>query len=575
MVLGIPYTGQIEQFLVQYFSDLTGFYGLLALVPLVIFYLTRPKPKEMTMPSMMFFKKNKKTGKIQQAIRYLHSNLIMILHILFIILLASALAKPFLPTGNTSDHVVSIIDVSASMEDDMGEAKEFLKSRLGEENTIIRVGDDLKVPMEKASASQTRSYLDSVEAEDTETDIATALETASNYQGDIHVASDLDQTVSDKNVIDTLNSLQNQRRKVSVMDARDDNRWGIVDLSIGQENATAEVKNFMDQEENIDVNTAEYAETVTVGSGEVASVTFPVEPGKNTFELKSDPVTSDNKAHISIPEDENFQVAFISDSSNFHFEKAVELIDFTDIQRYDPPIQEQIEADIYVVGKVNELLSTTMNEIKEKAKKEGDSLVVFRQPGIIERFEDLPVKEKSEEFNGSIEITEPQRIWVNNVKMPKIKKTQGEALATENAVVKSEYGSGNAVVYSLADTEFKYDFLYPVFWKHLFQDLTDRPTVQELNLETGERIEGTVTTPDGEKEENLRTKYSGFYESMERTYGVNLLSEDESNPDNIEFSSEKTIESGGGEQPIQHYVVLALLALALLEFIYLIYGGVL
>lgn len=575
MVLGIPLTGQIQQFLSQYFTYYTGFYGLLALIPLAIFYLTRPKPKRMTMPSMMFFEKNKKAGKLQQAIRYLQSNLILLLNILFIILLAAALAQPVMPTGNTSDHVVSVIDVSASMEDDMEEAKEFLNSRLGQENTIIQVGADIQVPMEKVSASQAESYINSLEAEDTETDIATALETSSNYPGDVHIASDLDQTISDKDVREVLTSLQSQGRTLSVMDSQDTNQWGIVDISVGDGNATAEVKNFLDERAEIQVTAGKYGETLDVASGEVNSVTFPVKPGRNTLELEEDPVTSDNKAYISVPSEEKFKLAFISNQGKFHFEKAVELIDFMEIETYKPPVQKNIEADIYVIGETEDLLSTTVDNIKDNVRTGGNSLIVFNQPGILGRFGDMPVTLKSGAFNGSVEIREPQRIWINNVRIPKIKKTRGDSLATENAVVKSNYGEGQVVFYGLAGTEFKYDFLYPVFWKHLFQDLTDRPTIDQLNLKTGERIERAVEGPGGDQKENFRIRKTGFYQGEDRTYAANLLSEDESNPEGVDFNPEKRAKEGTGERSIQHYVAILLIGVALLEFLYLLYGGVL
>ncbi|MDY6788424.1 MAG: BatA domain-containing protein [Candidatus Nanohaloarchaea archaeon] len=574
MVLGIPYTQQVQQFLAQYFTDFTGFYGLLALVPLVIFYLTRPKPREITMPSMMFFIKHKKAGKLKQAIRFLQNNLLLLLHVLFIIVAASALAEPVIPTDTSSDQVVAVIDVSASMQDDLGSAREFLKDRLGEENTVIQVGEDIDVPLEKASASQAGRVIDSMEVKDVRTDISTALETAANYRGNVIVASDLDQTVSDSNVREALNSLQNQGRDVAVMEAEDSNKWGITDLDIGRGNATADVQNFMDQKAEVEVRTEKYSEELNLEPGEVVSVTFPVDPGKNSFRLEDDAVESDNKAFISVPREEEFKVAFIADQRDFYFEKAVELIDFTSIERYRPPVKEKMDADVYVVGRTEELLSTTIKDIEDQVR-EGKSVVVFNQPGIIERFESLPVKERGGVFRGAVEITQPQRIWVDNVSLPEIKKTRGEAVATHNSVVKAKYGQGKAVFYGIADTDFKYNFLYPVFWKHVFNDITGRPTVQELNLRTGEELEEKATGPDGELEEGETIRKAGFYSSGNRVYSANLLSEDESNQDQVEFKGGESLGEASGERPVQKYVSLLLVALAVLEFLYLLYGGVL
>jgi len=83
------------------------------------------------MPAMMFFMKDKKSGKAHTALRRLMRNLILLFHILLILGFAGALAHPFFESPSTSDNTVVVFDTSASMNNDIEQAREFVKSNLG------------------------------------------------------------------------------------------------------------------------------------------------------------------------------------------------------------------------------------------------------------------------------------------------------------------------------------------------------------------------------------------------------------------------------------------------------------
>ncbi|MDY6768979.1 MAG: BatA domain-containing protein, partial [Candidatus Nanohaloarchaea archaeon] len=91
----LPALQQVSPFLQQYFLTPIGLIALLALIPLILFYLMRPDPEERMMPSMQFFMEEERSGRMQNAIRMLQRNLVLLLHVLFIGLLAAALAGPY------------------------------------------------------------------------------------------------------------------------------------------------------------------------------------------------------------------------------------------------------------------------------------------------------------------------------------------------------------------------------------------------------------------------------------------------------------------------------------------------
>lgn len=558
----------LPPFLSQYFLNPIGLLGLLGLLPLIAFYFFRPEPEERVMPSMAFFMEDEKKGKLDRAIEKLMKNLLLILHILMIMGIAAALAQLYVPGESRPDKSVIVLDRSASMSDDMGSAKKFVKSNLGKENTLIVAGEDVEVPLEKASGSRVRQKLGSVNARDVETDLAGALELASDYQGSVVVASDLDHTLSERSVEDILKNLDTDRN-VRIMDADKRNSWGIIETDPGRKNSSVEVKNFLDKEKKITVTVNGKSREITVEGGAVQTVRFSSSK-LNKVELEEDEMESDNSAYISVPKNENYKVKFVSDSGNSYFEKAIELIDFTNIETVEPPL-EKTNADVYVIGETNGLLESDARKIRQNVKN-GASLVVFAQPGLREKGLDFLPPLGSRE-NASVEIEKPRRINVGETKVYELKKQEGESLSSPgNAVRKLEYGEGDVLLYNIRDSDFHFDFLYPVFWKEMMAELTRRPSIEELNVRTGERIEEAwVETPSGQRKESVIADRAGFYNTSRGVYAATLASQDESVTE--DHSIKLQAQSGGSKQNLQRFATILLAALAFLEILYLRYTG--
>jgi hypothetical protein len=564
----------IQPAISEFFLHPLGLLGLLALIPLIIFYLIRRKPEKQIMPAMMFFMKDRKSGKAQTALRKLMRNFILIFHILIILGFAAALAQPFLEAPANAEETVVVFDTSASMINDMDQAKEFVKSNLGNENTLILVDNELEIAAEETSSRQVMNELRNTKPSEVESDIANGLEAASEYSGTIIVASDLDQTVSQKSSQDIIENFRNNDRTVKLMDIQEENSWGIVNVDPGKENSSIDIKNFKENDADVELRKDNSARTVSLESGSVENVNVETDTGTTTVRLEEDSFSPDNTAYISIPEETKHDMVFITEG-NPYFEKAVELIDFVDIEVVEPPVERDLDADVYVVGDTNRVLTDTVEQIEDDVEQ-GSSMIVFGHQGVFDLgLESLPAENSGGYENTTVTIREPQQISLGNIPIMSAEKTEGDPYASPgHALIRSDYGDGEVFFYNIQDSKFRTNFLYPVFWKTVLQDLVDRPSVQELNVETGDTVNAVqIQTPEGETENGeIGIDQTGFYETETRTYAANLESEDESYSEEIEFGS-TVVEQQLEERNVQNLAVLLLALLILGELGYLRHIG--
>ncbi|MFB6191183.1 MAG: BatA domain-containing protein [Candidatus Nanohaloarchaea archaeon] len=553
----------------QNFLNPLGLLALLGLVPLLAFYFFRPEPEEKVMPSMAFFMEDKNSGNLEKAFEKLKRNFLLLLHILVIMGLAAAMANFYTEGAGRPDQAVVVFDRSASMADDMPEAKKFVKSNLGNENTLIVVGEDVEVPLESASSGKVRQYLRKMEARDVETDIAGGLSAARDYRGAIVVASDLDQSLSQRSAPQVLKEMTSGGREVRLMDTSKSNSWGIVGVNPGKANTTVEVKNFMDTRESIRVSVNGESRQKVVGPGETEPVKFS-SSHLNRVRLETDSLRADNTAYISVPPGKKFEVMLISDDGNPYLAKALELIGFTSVEQVSPPVGSGLDADVYIVGRTDRLLLETAEKI-EKRVENGASLVVFAQPGIEKKFSTVPAL--GSPVNTSVEILEPRRINVGGTTVHRMNYSGTTLSDPGHALVRKNVGRGELLVYNVRDSDFRFDFLYPVFWKGMMADLTDRPSVQQLNVNTGDTInESWVKTPGDEKKKGeVTATQAGFYNTSGSVYAANLASVEES------YTEENSLEPGntGGSsnRAFRTLIVLLLAGVAAGELVYLRRNG--
>lgn len=550
----------------QYFLNPIGLLGLLALIPLAVFYLMKPKPEEQVMPSMRFFQQDTGTSQLKKAFRTLLRNFVLLLQILAVIGFAVVLAEPFTNTFEQPEDTVLILDRSASMGEEFQELKRQIESRLGEENTLILVDDEVTVRSENSPPSEIKRILDRIQPVQTETDVVSALDTARNYEGELLIASDLDQTYDQRSVSDKLGS--HSSRPVEIVNPRKTNDWGITSVEPGRNTTYVEITNFEQTENSIEVRNNNDPRQLELGAEATVRVSFSSTPGQNTITLPEDGFSADNTAYYIVPETETTQVAYIG-PVNQYFSTAVQLINGTSLQY----VQEEVpETEIYVIGgKVSD--AEKLNEIEDKVDS-GASAVVFPRSRALSQNFNFEVSPN--QVNRTVRINQPQRISLGETTVFENDIAGGDSLATPETAVKiHEYGEGEVMAYNIDETGFRQNFLYPIFWKSAFSRLSDRPDISDLNLETGEIVqENVLNSPKGQRfEEEIELNQTGFYRSENIVYAANLESEDESSLESPDYDLKNSKDTAKIRENAQNIAIILLLLLIGIEIAYLWYRG--
>lgn len=554
----------------SYFSNPAGLVALAALIPLAIFYLVKKEPEEQVMPSFMFFHDGDEMESTKSSFRKVLRNLLLLLHILAILGFAAAFAEPYIPGAGTPAQSVLVIDRSASMSGDLDTAKGFLSDNLGKQNTVIAVDNNARVIAEGIPSSEAASTIERIEIKDTGTDIVSGLERAIEGEGTVFIASDLDQTADNADVGDAIERLESQGRRYEKIDLERRNSWGVVGIEIREQNTSVQVKNFESRENTIDATLNGQQRQLTVEGETVHDLKVQNSPGRNIVKLEKDGFEEDNRARFYIPEEKNFEVTFIADRENPYLMKAFELIDFTDINYRKPPIEEDMDADIYIVGEAEGLLSETVEKIDEEVRN-GKSLVIFGHQEFEELGFDLPVKDNGGYVNRTVRITDPLNIDIGTSEIRDVEKTGGERLTPgTDALVISEHGAGDILFYNIRDRTFNQEFMYPVFWEEISNDMVERAPTESLNYETGENLEEKrIITPSGEKRSGrIELENQGFYNTSRGTVAVNMLNEDESLRDTLEIDQVQR-SSSDTRASAQHLLIALVLLMIMIEAAYL------
>ncbi|MFB6208168.1 MAG: VWA domain-containing protein [Candidatus Nanohaloarchaea archaeon] len=555
----------------QYFLNPLGLAALLGLVPVIIFYLVKPKPEEVMMPPIRFFLEQRESGRIKSALEKILRNLLLLFHLLVVALIAVAIANPFIMADETPDRAVLVLDRSASMNPEFDEAKSFIKQNLGQKNTLIVVDNDVEIALENVAPSQVKSYLSGLEPVDTETDMVSGLETAQRFRGSVVVASDFDQTMTSERVDSLMESISAER-PVEIMQPNQENSWGIVGVEPGR-TSSVHVKNFGDTATDIEVTTQGATKTVNVEPGSVRTVSFRTRPGKNTVRLNDDGFRPDNTAYISIPPEKKYEVFMISDSGNRYFAKATELINFTSIQTREPPVSSLPSADVYVVGNAPNVLPRTLSGIEDKVRN-GKSAIVFAQDSVFGEMESLPVENIGERKQVAVEFEKPRRINIGTTGVFAANVTGSSMAEPGHALVRASHGRGEILFYNIDNRDFRTDFLYPVFWKNVYSEMLGREDTETLNVKTGENIdEAHVETPSGESlSGTVELEQAGFYNTSSGVYAANLESARESGLEKVQLDSVNEAE-GQTRKGVRQYLSALLVLLLLLEMLYLYRTG--
>ncbi|MFH1409078.1 MAG: BatA and WFA domain-containing protein [Nanoarchaeota archaeon] len=578
----------LENFLL----NTAGIFAFLSLIPFILIYLIRPKAKDQTMSSLMFILKSE--GKMRQHsfLRYLLRNLLFLMQLLTILMLAGAIAQPYINRAEsiTAHNTVLVIDSSASMKTRQGsdtrfeQAIEQAKRLLGERNTIISASNTPDLLGKNVPKSEALMILNRLEAYDTSTSLNDAIRFGGEQlsdDGKVFVLSDF--IVRDEEeLLVTKNLLQSQGIGVEFIDLSGKaSNVGIVDLELA-DTSTVTVKNYDDEAITITIKAGKTAEELTLEPHASQAYSFVTPPGLTKIELDVvDDLEVDNIAYLSAPAEQENYILYIGNEKVPFIEAAIKANPKNHWGYAEPPLVADVSQDIVILGESRPelLLKETIRDI-ERLVKEGGTVIILANPtlGRHDLKGILPVELGQYTDDTGFPIILP----TSYTKDLEFSSVQGYLEATpsddsssvfsvgeHSLLATSTRGAGNVVYYGIEDdrSDFKSTPSYPLFWNSLIDEMIGRDSLELLNFATGTML--------GDE----RLLEVGFHKLGKTDIAVNLLDESESAVSKTAQISEM-VEGGDRtsstvKKPWSFETVFIIIAmiLILLEFMYLKYRG--
>lgn len=609
------------------FKNPSGLYTLLALIPFIILYLRRPKPKEKTIPSLMFFLKEKGVSKFSNLFRQIFQNLLFLLQLALILSAAFAAAYPYLTSESAAaaKHTVIALDTSASMNallQTRGQATRFSKAvdeanaRLEGRISIVLASSIPIVALEKGSASEARKVLATLKAKAVETRVGDAMLAAGELVQDsakdsnVVVLSDFQSNIG-TDVLVAKRAIAAKGAHVELVNVLGDNKdaasklgnAGFVQLDVNKFQTTALVKNYDDVRLAVDVqitnNNKRIAEKqLIIGPRSLESVSFDTLHGNTELRmLQDDDLGTDNSLFISSPS-KKVRTLLITNSDASYLMAALKSLPNVELDIAFPPVVRQFNYDVIIMQNASpQLMLPGFYKEINKAVANGTGLVITGQDGLptyIKQFS-LPVQ-----FAGAGNSSKSSVVIENYLtkgidfgvvaKYLMLKPASGKekdfaaiVAADDGSPLIGTYSSGNGIVmyYGLLDDEstFRSSYYYPIFWDNALSFLTKSQDVASFNVLTG-KVEGIgeqqVMTPSGKvKTARLLFDDAGFYTFGGKTVAANLLSDKESNIRSADaftiINDDAKLVTAGlkatGEVPLERTLMFAALLLLLAELL--------
>lgn len=385
---------------------------------------------------------------------------------------------------------------------------------------------------------------------------------------------------------------------------------GIIDLAVGPVTSTVWIKNYDAQPEQITLQISDAEQQVLLAPGETKEVDFKTPAGVTQVHIKEDDdLLADNTAWTSTPAKNNVKILLITNNQavvqKSNLLVALNVISQNFPTTYDityaiPPEMPDLDGyDVYIIDDtdLNLLLPGNIRDIKTKVGA-GASFIAFTQNDLfsIDWQGLLPVQPANDTNGLRASITAPAvTTLTQDVEFGQTSNylrviaaqdaTIVAATPDDPIIVLGPEGQGHVLYYGLDDSKasFSKDPSYPVFWRRIFDLLTNRPSLENLNLHTGAilslPVPENIKTPTGTITASmLPLENAGLYVLPDRTIAANMLSDGESNLATQNVSKSQTAEEATAQtekEPLEltDYILWAAIAFVLLELLYIKYRG--
>jgi hypothetical protein len=482
------------------FRNPTALLGLLSIIPLIIIYLIRPRPKEIRFSATQFLQEGE--AERSAVLSRLVNDPLFWVQLLALCSLTVAAAGPYsTDVAPASSHLAVVLDCSASMQASFSRALEMIDPYLDKYQrvSIVFAASRADVTLQEGSAAEARDVLRQAEPKAVSSDLSSGMTLAENLLssegGHILVVSDFISWTGD-DPSSTRKILEADGR-VSIVFA--DSYQGGDNLAMveawdvpgpGYVNHTALVHNYGFAKTvtiKIDGPGGEDSRTVQVDGEDEYYLTFTAYPGVNEISLDIDDAVSwDNHAYISVSDTGKKSVLYLG-------EESPALAALRSLPNVQVKTTGKPEGNDLVVVAKNASLNGELNRYIDGGR------VIFIASGQ-ESPEFLPVRVTGVEAG-------PATPWVRNegfakglhfdeiglFQFPKATSRKGSTTMVEanGAPILSYWRLGKGlVVYSglEMDSDFYLRPEYPIFWYQMINWVTDVPDVSQSNRKTGEII---------------------------------------------------------------------------------------
>lgn len=575
-----------------------GLLGLLALVPFLILYFIRPKPKEVVIPSVMFLGKSKEFRSKGGFLRRFVEDKLLLLQILILLLISLFFAAPYLMLGSVGGgSVVMVLDTSASMSspEKFEMLKETALDNMGDRNTLILVGSKPSIILEDADRNSAEKELKALVPMDSRSAIAESLifakEKLEDTSGEkaVVVISDFLDTEGGRveSAIEMLRSLDVPLKVVSV-ETDDRDNVGIVSLILRKTESQAIVKNFCCEDRDVTISYGGSGTTVSLAVGETYTYNFEMPKGKSKLEVDVDDVISgDNIAYLNNQEDRKAKVVIVSEGGSKYLEAALSASSGIDLD-VKKPGSVRGNYDLYILSGAGEITSSLSSMLNEELDN-GKSVVLIAEKGVTGDYGVFDFTVSNELVGGASKEVNDAR-FLDNVdfgRQGKVLKVdcgecEGVFVSVDDNPVVMVHPKGRGLVgyYGVVDDEAGFENKpdYPIFWTRFAQHLAGVRDLSGMNLKTGSSVvfgdEVKYSAPSGRDGRGnvVVLNEAGFYEIDGLVYSANLLSDKESGLEQLEeIGSESSTSNLFGEsesvrKSIWRELLLIALVLLFLEW---------
>jgi len=543
------------------FANPLAILALSSLIPLIILYLIKPKPKDVEIPSLIFIlDAERREDRHQTILKKVVRDPLMLMQLLFLILLTLAMMSPsYVTTADVrADHTVIILDASASMQAE--EPSRFDLARAAAEKfvsgktSIILAKNVPILALDSGSKSDAISVLQRIQPGATTANIGDAIilaksmiEDGSGSEREDAIVIISDFSNADFGSISSAKMLANAAG-IDVTYKQVGSDVGNIGITYGKPerkdetyNYLCTIKNYFNDARTVPIEVFHNGKKTISSSVTVqphASELFALKdlaPGATVIALResvgesggeseSDLFDVDDRAYIAIPDAKKRRIMFITEteSKNPPAKIAIGSLQDTECSIVKPPVLPSFDDyDIVVVGTVakDSLLPGTFGDLASFVAA-GGSLVVLASGdlGEIATENVLPVSVSGKTGSAALTIRSSSEFTKDiafedvsvgkHLKSAPVNGSVVTVVADDGSpmLAYQKHGSGTVVYFGFGEgdpewNDFHTRVDYPIFWRQIVDWMSGVRGIEEYNVRTGRVYplaeEQEVLTPAG------------------------------------------------------------------------------